>query len=49
MTVNEANIINEPLVPRHKIIIPALHIKLGLMKQFMKALTVEGCCFNYRK
>ena len=47
MTVNETNIINEPLVPRDKIIIPPLHIKLGLMKQFVKALLVDGCCFNY--
>ena len=47
MTVNEINIINEPLVPRDKIIIPPLHIKLGLMKQFVKALLVDGCCFNY--
>ena len=46
-TVNEANIINEPLVPRDKIIIPPLHIKLGLMKQFVKALPVDDCCFNY--
>ena len=47
MTVNEANIINEPLVHRDKIIIPPLHIKLGLMKQFVKASPVDGCCFNY--
>ena len=46
MTANEANIINEPLVPRKKIIIPPLYIKLGLMKQFVKALPVDGCCFN---
>ena len=47
MTVNEANIINEPLVPRGKIIISPLHIKLKLMKQFVKALPVDSCCFNY--
>ena len=28
-------------------IIPPLHIKLGLMKQFVKALLVTGDCFNY--
>ena len=42
MTVNEANIINEPLVPKHKIITPPLHIKLGLMKQFVLALLFEN-------
>ena len=47
MTVNKTNIINEPLDPRDKIIIPPLHIKLELMKQFVKALAVDGCCFNY--
>src|SRR6201995_4012794 len=30
-----------------KIILPPLHIKLGLMKQFMKALNKEGSCFGY--
>ena len=47
MTVNETNIVNEPLVSRDKITIPPLHIKLGLMKQFVKALLVDSCCFNY--
>ena len=43
MTVNEANILNEFLVPRDNIIIPTLHIKLGLMKKFVKTLPVHGC------
>ena len=48
MRVGEANVINEPLVAKEKIIIPPpLHIKLGLMKQFVKALPVTGDCFNY--
>ena len=46
MTVNEASIIYE-LVPRDKIIIHPLHITLGLMKQFVKTLPDDGCCFNY--
>ena len=46
MTTNEANIIYEPLVPRKKNIIPPLYIKLGLIKQFVKALPVDGGCFN---
>ena len=47
LTEGEANIINEPLVAREKIILPPLHIKLGLMKQFVKALDKEGNGFNY--
>ena len=47
MTVGAANIINEPLIEREKIILPPLHIKLGLMKQFVKALDRDGDCFKY--
>ena len=47
LTVGEKNIINEPLVDRQKIIFPPLHIKLGLMKQFVKALDTDGNCFKY--
>ena len=47
LTVGEKNIINEPLVDRRKIIFPPLHIKLGLMKQFVKALDTDGNCFKY--
>ena len=32
------NLIEEPLVDRSVIVPPPLHIKLGLMKQFVKAL-----------
>lgn len=39
--------INQPLINRENIILPPLHIKLGLMKQFVKALDKEGKCFNY--
>ena len=31
----EKNIVNNPLVDRKNIILPPLHIKLGLMKQFL--------------
>jgi hypothetical protein len=41
------NVINEPLVNPQKILLPPLHIKLGLMKQFTKALDKEGRCFRY--
>ena len=36
----ERNVINDPLVERDRILFPQLHIKLGLIKQFTKAL---GC------
>jgi len=36
------NILNDPLVPPTKVLLPPLHIKLGLMKQFVKTLDKEG-------
>ena len=41
------NVIREPLIERSKILLPPLHIKLGIMKQFTKALDKEGQCFMY--
>ncbi|QQP52342.1 Uncharacterized protein FKW44_004467 [Caligus rogercresseyi] len=41
------NIIHEPFVDREKILISPLRLKLGLMKQFMRALDKDGRCFNY--
>jgi hypothetical protein len=41
------NILNEPLVDPQKILLLPLHIKLGLMKQFVRALPQEGPCLNY--
>ena len=35
------------LVERYKIVFPPLHIKLGIMKQFVKALEKDGVCFRY--
>lgn len=43
------NILEEPLVDPKKILLSPLHIKLGLMKQFIKALDKEGECFQYLK
>jgi len=37
----------EFLVEPNKLILPRLHIKLGLMKQFVKALDRGGDCFKY--
>ena len=42
----ERNVINDPLVDRGRILFPPLHIKLGLIKQFTKALDKDGDCFT---
>ena len=41
------NTINNPLVDRYRILFPPLHIKLGLIKQFTKALDKDDGCFTY--
>lgn len=41
------NVINNPLVDRDRILLPPLHIKLGLIKQFTKALDKDGGCFTH--
>lgn len=41
------NVIRQSLVDPRKVLLPPLHIKLGLMKQFVKALSKEGECFKY--
>ena len=40
------NVINDPLVEPSKVLLPPLYIKLGLMKQFVKALNKEGQYFQ---
>ena len=47
LTSGDKNVINDPLVDRKNIIFPPLHIKLGLMKQFVKVLDHNGECFSY--
>ena len=47
MPCRARNIINNPLVDRGRILFPPLHIKLGLIKQFTKALDKDGGCFTY--
>ena len=47
MVPGEKNILAQPLVERVKIVFPPLHIKLGVVKQFAKALNKEGACFKY--
>ena len=46
MRVGEANVIKELLVAREKTIILQLHIKLGLIKQFVNTLLLTGDWFN---
>ena len=41
------NVLAPPLVERSKIAFPLLHIKLGIMKQFVKALEKDGDRFKY--
>ncbi|XP_017466154.1 PREDICTED: uncharacterized protein LOC108378862 [Rhagoletis zephyria] len=48
-TVGVDNIKYTPLVKKEKIILPPLHIKLGLIKNFVKALDKEGEAFDYLK
>lgn len=38
------NIPNQSLVDKENIIFPPFHIKLGLIKQFVKDLSIEGDC-----
>jgi hypothetical protein len=41
------NAVYASLVDKHKILLPPLHIKLGIMKQFVKALDRRGSSFQY--
>ena len=47
LTPGYRNILHPALVDRSNVIFPPLHIKLGLMKQFVKALNNEGAYFKY--
>lgn len=47
MCVRPVHTYTMTLVERDKIIFPPLHIKLGLIKQFVKALDKNGECFKY--
>jgi len=45
--VGEMNVENSPLTDSHKIILPPLHIKLGLAKNLIKAMNQNGSAFKY--
>jgi hypothetical protein len=41
------NVENQPLVDPIKILLPTMHLNLGLMKNFLKAKNQEEATFNY--
>lgn len=41
------NVLKPPLVPAEKILIPPLHVKLGLMKNFVKTLPTDSPAFKH--
>lgn len=40
--LHQANVMYQPLVPVDKVLLPPLHIKLGIVKNFIKALRKKG-------
>ena len=47
LTLGEKNVVNPPLVLSEKIFLPPLHIKLDLMKSFVKVMDKTGRGFEY--
>jgi len=47
LTPGLKNVIHKPLIKPSKVLPPPLHIKLGLMKNFVKVLDVKGSAFTY--
>ena len=45
--VGEKNVKNIPPINPKKVPLPPLHIKLGLIKEFVKALDKDGAAFKY--
>ena len=41
------NVENQPLVEPSKMLLPSMHLKLGLMKNFLKAMNQEEAAFTY--
>ena len=46
-TPGKKNILNQALVDPSKVLLPPLHIKLSLMKQYVKSLDKHGAWFGY--
>ncbi|XP_076059422.1 uncharacterized protein LOC143036052 [Oratosquilla oratoria] len=47
MQPGNKNVLRVPLIDRDKVLMPPLHIKLGLMKNFVKALDNDSDAFRY--
>jgi len=41
------NVENQPLVEPTKILLPSTHLKLGVMKNFLKTMNQEEDAFTY--
>ena len=41
------NVENQPLVEPSKILLPSMHLKLGLVKNFVKVMNQEETAFTY--
>ncbi|XP_054088788.1 uncharacterized protein LOC128922428 [Zeugodacus cucurbitae] len=44
--IGDLNVIHESLVPKDKVILPPLHIKLGVVKNFIKSLNTQRYAFK---
>jgi hypothetical protein len=47
LTPSEINVVHDPLVDSAKVFLPPLHVKLGLVKIFVKAMKKDGPVFLY--
>jgi len=47
LTRGMKKVIHKPLIKPSEVLLPPLHIKMGLMKNFLKALDVKGPAFTY--
>ena len=43
------NVENQPLEEPSKILLPSMHLKLSLIKNFVKAMKQEEAAFTYKK
>ena len=48
-SIGQKNVIREPIVDTEKIILPPLHVKLGLAKNLIKAVKKDKLGFCYLK
>ena len=47
LNCGDRNVINDPFADKNSILLSLLHIKLGIMKHFVKALDYDSNCFKY--